>query len=508
LDADLVETCSEALDDMVFGGRLQALEEWVSYANGRGLEHVVFGLAEAQVNLRHGQHVRALTLGRALSRRVSGDGDLSHRVHLVAAQAAHVGSLEEEALLNYSMAREAAPDEPAARAAGWGEVMCLSALERITAHDRLQELSESVDGTDACDQVRMVDKQLSLGFRFGFIRHLSDARRVVELVPQLKDPLIRCSFRSMYSWALVLSAYYGEALEQARLLIDDAEEYRVGLALPYGNATSAAALAGLKEYDAAKEHIAIARAEARRVNDFNGIQNAYAIQVRVLLEKGDVAEACAIEPPEVTHALRSMKGEVMASRALALASLGRVDDALSLSRAAASATSGIETHQLSHAVEAVCALNARTPKLLDACERLLREGFATGAVDPAVTAYRANPDLLSALLMTGSAAESVTFLLRRAGDEELALRYGSTSADLVDPVRMLSPREREIYGLVGQWLPNREIAQRLFIAETTVKRHLQNIYNKTGLRSRTALALHASRSQATPATESEDSITS
>jgi DNA-binding NarL/FixJ family response regulator len=49
---------------------------------------------------------------------------------------------------------------------------------------------------------------------------------------------------------------------------------------------------------------------------------------------------------------------------------------------------------------------------------------------------------------------------------------------------LLSPREREVISLVYSGMRNAEIAERLFIAEGTVKRHLTNIYAKLGAASR------------------------
>lgn len=507
-DDEFRRVCAIALDEMVFCGRLLGLEEWVDHAKRRGIGDLVFGLAEAQVHLRHGRHVRALTLARSLSQKAVEGGEIAYRVRIVAAQAAHIGSLEEEALSFYSSAHSIAPDSASEREAGWGEVMCLAALEREAAHRRLDELSSSVNWSDARDQVRMVDKQLSVGFRFGFVRHLSDARRVAELVPQISDPLLRCSFRSMLSWALLLGAHYAEALGEAQLLVLDAEEYRVDPALPYGHATAAAALAGLRDFGAAMDHIGAAASEARRMNDDNGLQNAYAIQTRILLQQGQAAEACAIEPPEMGNALRSMRGEVMASRALVLASIGRIEEATSIVDEAVQVTSGIETHQLARAVRAVVSLKTRDPELVNRCEELVQEGFASGAVDPAITAYRANLGLLSALLTVSSTAEKVVFLLRRAGDEGLVESLGTASIDLVDPMSTLTSREREVHGLVCQGLTNPEIARLLFITEGTVKIHVRHVFDKLGIRSRTALALNAApRSQAAPTAASDDSMT-
>lgn len=56
---------------------------------------------------------------------------------------------------------------------------------------------------------------------------------------------------------------------------------------------------------------------------------------------------------------------------------------------------------------------------------------------------------------------------------------------------LLTPREREIVRLVAQGLPNKEIARKLAIAAGTVKIHLHNIYQKTGVDSRVALTLWA-----------------
>jgi DNA-binding NarL/FixJ family response regulator len=49
----------------------------------------------------------------------------------------------------------------------------------------------------------------------------------------------------------------------------------------------------------------------------------------------------------------------------------------------------------------------------------------------------------------------------------------------------LTPREREVLTLIGQGLPNRGIAEKLFISEATVKTHINNLFAKAGIRDRT-----------------------
>ena len=53
--------------------------------------------------------------------------------------------------------------------------------------------------------------------------------------------------------------------------------------------------------------------------------------------------------------------------------------------------------------------------------------------------------------------------------------------------RVLSPREREVMLLVADGLPNKEIARRLNVSEGTVRIHVHNIYQKTGIGSRATL---------------------
>jgi DNA-binding NarL/FixJ family response regulator len=61
-------------------------------------------------------------------------------------------------------------------------------------------------------------------------------------------------------------------------------------------------------------------------------------------------------------------------------------------------------------------------------------------------------------------------------------------AELIEP---LSERELEILRLVSQGASNREIADKLFITEGTVKNHVSNILGKLDVRDRTQAALKA-----------------
>ena len=59
----------------------------------------------------------------------------------------------------------------------------------------------------------------------------------------------------------------------------------------------------------------------------------------------------------------------------------------------------------------------------------------------------------------------------------------------------LTPRERDVLGLLGQGVTNREIATQLYISEGTVKTHVTHLLNRLNLRNRAQLAIYANLAQ-------------
>jgi two-component system, NarL family, nitrate/nitrite response regulator NarL len=62
-----------------------------------------------------------------------------------------------------------------------------------------------------------------------------------------------------------------------------------------------------------------------------------------------------------------------------------------------------------------------------------------------------------------------------------------------EKIASLTQREREVIGLVGEGLKNKQIASRLFISETTVTHHLSSIFSKLEVSDRLELIIYAFR---------------
>jgi DNA-binding NarL/FixJ family response regulator len=132
-----------------------------------------------------------------------------------------------------------------------------------------------------------------------------------------------------------------------------------------------------------------------------------------------------------------------------------------------------------------------------------------------VTVY-GNPDLIFKALRAGACG----YLLKRCTPEELitavrevqqggapmsreiarkviaAFQDEPKPADTASEVENLSPREREILELLTQGFADKEIADRLGVKHGTVRWHLQHVYEKLHVRTRTEAALKFRSSQA------------
>jgi DNA-binding NarL/FixJ family response regulator len=120
-----------------------------------------------------------------------------------------------------------------------------------------------------------------------------------------------------------------------------------------------------------------------------------------------------------------------------------------------------------------------------------------GGDDQALAAVRAGASGWLGKDMPPSELESAIRTVHRGGsvlDPAVASRLLAevTSPGAAAPgLDQLTAREREVLGLLGLGLSNRDLAARLFVAEKTVKTHVSAILSKLRLTDRTQAALFA-----------------
>lgn len=105
-----------------------------------------------------------------------------------------------------------------------------------------------------------------------------------------------------------------------------------------------------------------------------------------------------------------------------------------------------------------------------------------------VLKYAASENLIKSIRKVAEGEMWVDHETTKKLFEELADKRGPKSES---PLDLLTDREREVTALVGEGMRNKEIADRLFISERTVKTHISNIFQKLDLSDRLELALFA-----------------
>lgn len=151
----------------------------------------------------------------------------------------------------------------------------------------------------------------------------------------------------------------------------------------------------------------------------------------------------------------------------------------------------------------VALLDIRMPERdgISAAEQMLSEGLCAPLL---LTTFDEEDFILRALksdicgyILKNSPAERILNAIRvvNAGGtvfQEDILKYVRNKISGIgkpELFRELSERELDIVRLIAEGLSNRQISERLFLAEGTVRNHISTILEKTGLEHRTQIAV-------------------
>ena len=295
------------------------------------------------------------------------------------------------------------------------------------------------------------------------------------LARQLGEPYLTARLLSTRSYATAVQGEHAvsvrDAAESVRLFRQAGDQMRAGTMLASLGYYELAA----GDLDAARRHLTESLDIARALKDrFGAVFATFNLGLAEYLGGSPgAAEALFAESLDLARRMGMRPNSAYALIGLAMAGHGVADPGWSarLHGAAAQALA-----DLGHALEP---LEGRLADL--DCQRL-RAAMGAGAFEAEYAAGEAL-DLARAAhqalqgIQAGRAAP-------RGGAQASEADAGVSG----EHVTVLTPRELDVLKLVVQGLSNPDIAQRLFLSEHTVHRHLANILRKLGLSSRAAAA--------------------
>jgi len=117
------------------------------------------------------------------------------------------------------------------------------------------------------------------------------------------------------------------------------------------------------------------------------------------------------------------------------------------------------------------------------CSGILLKEASTSLIEKSISKVREGEIWLD--------SNTTAAVIRQFASPTEAPPSASNGSKSVRERAQLSQREREIIVLIAQGYKNKEIAEKMFITEQTVKNHLHNVFDKLGVSDRLELALYA-----------------
>jgi LuxR family maltose regulon positive regulatory protein len=476
----------EVLENLLDSDRVAGIDPWLDHAVAARLDSAAVDLAQAELAFRDGRYAQAGELAISSSMRFPAASPLRSKALYRAGMSAYHQNSPVIARERHQLARDAATTTHDRLHALWGELNVV--LETNGDPTELLREFEAEASDSATDRLRLGNARLMAAYRHGGISEaVADGEAVLPLVDRVGDPMVVSAFLHALAHSSVLAGRYEEALSLVARQTDLIRRTRLNFVLLHALITKASASAGRRNFGEANRNLTQVEQLGHESNDAFIVSNAAIARIQILLCQGDSRRAHAVAAAtDVEASIPALQGELLATRALAAASSGHLDDAeASISQARVLARS-IEAKEFWAWANALTTLDAdeANPTLVSRFDECIKRG----CIHAFVCAYRAAPQLLQ-LLSQSDHRSSLRAIVLRARDEVLA-RQGGLSVPRTR-VRELTPRETEVFALLAEGLSNREIARRLFISEVTVKVHVRRIFQKTGARSRAEAAVAA-----------------
>jgi len=491
LPGALDELLEASLYELLESGHLVTISSFIAAGRSRGADESLLDLADAELAFREGFHERSRRLAEEASERLDENSPFASKALALAGNSAYFGEAIPAAERSFWKAREVAATREDERRAVWG--LFLSALEQEDdeAAALLDEF-EAISGSSPDELTRIQNGRLHFGTRLGTLSYgLAGAEAVGSIVDDAKDPVVRASFWHVYAAARRAVADYAGALEASDRALREINAYDLHFGRAHVYLTRAGALMGTGAYDEALGLLdEVGREAARNADTFVQIgEQTRRSQLYLLL--GQVADATrATEKQWSPMGARGQLAEFLATRAVALAAEGSRDLAMEVLEQAEATSRENEAFALCTSVQALFAVEQG--ESLGFVLPRIREAVSRGVLDPFVFAFRLNkrlPRQVTRVPAIRSALHEVLSII------DVPSRHAGVGAGLQPQPPLedlaLTPREREVLGFLAAARTNKEIAQMLFLSESTVKVHVRNVLRKIGARTRTEAAVYA-----------------
>jgi ATP/maltotriose-dependent transcriptional regulator MalT len=468
---------------------IEALDRWLDHASEARLDTPEVDLAAAERLFRGGHYEQSELLAARSATRLPAGSPLRSRALFRAGLSAYHDNRSDAAARYHRDAWDTAVNEGDRLQALWGQLTVALELERDSS-ELIGELERRAPDSPA-HQIRLANARLARAYRVGGLAEaLEAADASLALLRRVGDPMVVTAFLNGYGLALLLTAHYERALTALDQELTIVQDFGLKFAVPHALIPKAAALAGRRQFAQAQRTLREATETANETGDEFSLGNIIVQRARLMLLQGD-AKAAAEFSSSVTvpSVLGSMTGEFLSTRAMALAAVGKVDDASDLVKASRRSTNSVETREWANWTDVLIAEHTEPTAFPQMASDAFDRSCSSGCLHSLVCAFRCRPKLLMTLSEVESLRGHLEELILRSRDESLGRAVGlQVKAALGGK---LSPRETEVFQLLGEGLSNRDIAQRLFISEVTVKVHVRRIFEKLGVRSRTEAALLA-----------------
>ncbi len=435
----------------------------------------------AEVALRDGQLDLAEDLAMRVRAQLSADDPLRSRASTIAGHSTFLSASFPKAEDNFSDARETAMDEHDENEALHGLALARIFGERPNAREVVTQLL-SRRHRSPTHLLRAATAELARR-RFGEgIAGRLWLDEPLHALPQVEDPRARTAFTYAAAYTLAQKAQYRQALTWLERFDADVEAFDLEFARPHAAWTGALIRLGLRRFGEAERLLQTVEDAAAAIESVSHTCNARTLRARLRLQTGGIDDALKLtEDSPPVRLIPSWRGEHFATRALALACSGDETEATLAAAQATSASRAVEVTVLAAAARAVSAARQGHAGAVE----LINLANTVGAWDPIVCACRASPELADALAADTSARRLLEPLYAASDDRALARRAGFRTRATRSPVEILSPREREVLGLLAEGMRNKDIAGALFISQSTTKVHVRNVLAKLGVRNRT-----------------------